>query len=64
MAGFRLGDVALNDLNRTGLPVASVIRTAKIATIVARDADRLGRVPAAILRSVDRHLARGMRPVG
>ena len=51
-------DVAIVDLARTGLPVASVIRTAKIATIEARDAGRLGRVQAAVMKKVDRHLAR------
>jgi mRNA interferase MazF len=38
------GDVALGDLAGTGLPAPSVVRTAKIATIEARDAARLGRV--------------------
>ncbi len=35
---------ALSDLSGTGLPAPSVIRTAKIATIEARDATLLGRV--------------------
>ena len=43
------GDVAVNNLTSTGLPVPSVIRTAKIATIEASDATRLGRVSAAQL---------------
>jgi mRNA interferase MazF len=34
----------------TGLPVASVIRAAKIATIEATDATKLGRVSAPQLR--------------
>lgn len=38
------GDIALTELDGTGLPVASVIRTAKIATIEAGDATRLGQV--------------------
>lgn len=38
------GDVALGELTGTGLPAPSVVRTAKIATIAARDAARLGRV--------------------
>ena len=38
------GDVALTDLAGTGLPVASVVRAAKIATIEAGDAARLGQV--------------------
>lgn len=50
------GDVAIRDLARAGLPVASVIRTAKIATIEVRDAALLGRIPASLLGEVDRHL--------
>ncbi len=38
------GDVRVANLNRAGLPVESVIRTAKIATIDARDAETLGRI--------------------
>jgi len=51
------GDVEVRDLARAGLPVPSVIRTAKIATIEARDATILGRVPATLLGQVDRHLS-------
>jgi mRNA interferase MazF len=39
-----------------GLPVASVVRTAKIATIEARDAQRLGRVSASQMGMVRQHL--------
>ncbi len=49
-------DVAVNDLAGAGLPVASVIRTAKIATIEAADATRLGKVPTTTLRQVGKHL--------
>ncbi|WP_295882759.1 type II toxin-antitoxin system PemK/MazF family toxin [uncultured Thiohalocapsa sp.] len=42
------GDVALGDLSGTGLPAPSVVRTAKIATIEARHAARLGRVGHAV----------------
>ena len=38
-------DVAITDLATTGLPVPSVVRTAKIAVIEARDAERLGTLP-------------------
>lgn len=41
------GDVAIDDLAGTGLPVPSLIRTAKIATIDARDAEPLGRIDVA-----------------
>ena len=51
------GDVAIGDLKAAGLPAASVIRTAKIATIEAADAARLGRVPPALYRQVARRLS-------
>lgn len=39
-------DVPVADLELAGLPVPSVIRSAKIATIDATDASKLGRVSA------------------
>lgn len=51
------GDVPVNDLATAGLPAASVIRTAKIATIEAADAARLGRIKPALYRNVARKLA-------
>ena len=36
------GDVPIADSSLAGLPVPSVIRTAKIATIEAKEAERLG----------------------
>src|SRR4051812_3363304 len=36
------GDVVISDLAAAGLPVASIVRPAKIATIEVRDAERLG----------------------
>src|SRR3954454_5784005 len=36
------GDVAISDLAIAGLPAASIVRPAKIATIEARDAEQLG----------------------
>lgn len=38
------GDVSINDIVKAGLPVASIIRTAKIATIESGDAEKLGRI--------------------
>lgn len=46
------GDVPVSDLRRAGLPVPSVVRSAKIATIEAADAVRLGRLATAPLRRV------------
>lgn len=51
------GDVPVSDLVTAGLPVASVIRTAKIATIEAVDATRLGRIRPAQFRRVAERLA-------
>jgi mRNA interferase MazF len=42
-----LGDVGVSDLAYAGLPAESVVRTAKIATIEAKDAERLGTLPPA-----------------
>jgi mRNA interferase MazF len=52
MAVFEQGDVSVTDLALAGLPAPSLIRTAKIATIDAADATRLGKVSAASLRKV------------
>ena len=46
------GDVDVNNLAAAGLPVASVVRTAKVATIEASDATRLGKLSAATLKQV------------
>ncbi|MDP1648712.1 MAG: type II toxin-antitoxin system PemK/MazF family toxin [Rubrivivax sp.] len=50
------GDVAVRSLAQAGLPAASVVRSAKIATIEAGDAQRLGRVSASQLAVVRQHL--------
>ena len=52
------GDAPVGKLATAGLPVASVIRTAKIATIEAIDASKLGRVSPSLIRRVVEHLAR------
>ena len=59
-----LGDVPVTNLVTAGLPVPSLIRTAKIATIEVSDAMKLGRVTPAVLKEVLSHLgqALGMRP--
>jgi len=56
------GDVEITDLAKAGLPVASVVRSAKIATIDSGDADYLGRVPPDVLEVVHRHLAAMLPP--
>jgi mRNA interferase MazF len=50
-------DVAIDDLAETGLPVRSLIRTAKIATIEARDAEPLGQIDATLKGQVHRQIA-------
>ena len=47
-----VGDVEVNNLAAAGLPAPSMIRTAKIATIEAADATRLGKVSPPLLRQV------------
>jgi mRNA interferase MazF len=39
------GDVEISNLAATGLPVPSIVRTTKIATIDAADAEKLGSLP-------------------
>ena len=52
-----VGDVEVSDLAGAGLPAPSVVRTAKIATIDAKEAEVIGRLPAADRLHVRRHLA-------
>jgi len=40
------GDVLISNLAEAGLPAASMVRSAKIATIEAADAEVLGHLPA------------------
>lgn len=49
-------DVGIDELAQTGLPVPSLIRTAKIATIEARDAERLGRVEDSVWTETVRNI--------
>lgn len=49
-------DVRVTNLTAAGLPAASVVRTAKIATIEAVDAIKLGKLSAATLRQVGQYL--------
>ncbi|MGA9864987.1 MAG: type II toxin-antitoxin system PemK/MazF family toxin [Acetobacteraceae bacterium] len=49
-------DVAISDLAVAGLPASSIVRTAKVATIEASDAERIGKLPAPDRPIVTRHL--------
>jgi len=51
------GDVNIGNHLAAGLPVPSLIRTAKIATIEASDAVKLGKIPASLLKQVCTRLA-------
>lgn len=53
-----LSDVTISTLSRAGLPAPSVIRTAKIATIDASDATRLGTISEAQLKQVIDRISR------
>ena len=46
------GDVAVSNIAEAGLPAPSVVRTAKIATIEAVDASKLGRISRSGLKRV------------
>ncbi|MFI4947867.1 MAG: type II toxin-antitoxin system PemK/MazF family toxin [Alphaproteobacteria bacterium] len=51
-------DVAVSDLGAAGLPAPSIVRPAKLATIDARDAERLGMLPVIDRIAVSRCLRR------
>jgi mRNA interferase MazF len=50
------GDVLITGLGMAGLPVPSIVRPVKLATIEARDAQRLGTLPPAERNAVSRSL--------
>src|SRR5579862_4225899 len=56
------GDVLISNLPEAGLPVPSIVRTAKLATIEARDAQRLGTLPPADRNAVSRALRDRLAP--
>jgi mRNA interferase MazF len=57
----RPGDVSIAEYFRSGgLPVPSVVRPAKIATIESRDADRIGTLPGELWSLVEVALRRNL----
>ena len=55
------GDVPIERHRAAGLPIPSVVRTAKLATIDAWDAERIGRVPDGVGSAVLRAAAGRLR---
>jgi mRNA interferase MazF len=57
------GDRAISDIAVAGLPIPSIVRPAKIATIEARDAELLGKLPMrdrAVIRNYFRERLSGL----
>lgn len=57
------GDMPVSDLRQAGLPIASIVRPAKLATIEADTAERIGTLPAADRSAVARYLHNRLRAV-
>lgn len=51
-------DVPVSDASSAGLPAPSVVRCAKIATIEARDAQRIGQLPKSDQKKIAAHVRR------
>lgn len=51
------GDVVVADYAAAGLPIPSVVRTSKLATIAARRAEKRGALPALDVAAVDDAIA-------
>ncbi len=58
-----VGDVAVSDLAVAGLPAASIVRSAKIATIEGQDAARIGCLPVADRLAVREQVAGLLTPL-
>jgi mRNA interferase MazF len=57
------GDVTISELRVAGLPAPSIVRPAKIATIAAHDAERLGMLPLPDRTAVTSYLRRALAAV-
>ena len=58
------GDVVISDLEGAGLPAPSIVRPAKIATIDAQDAARLGALPTSDREAVRHYLRERLADLG
>ena len=56
------GDVGVSELAEAGLPIPSIVRPAKIATIEAHSAERLGTLPISDRSAVSRYLCERLLP--
>lgn len=54
------GDVVIEDLPTAGLPIVSLIRTAKIATIETGDAEVIGQISGQLLASVTNEVLKNL----
>ena len=57
------GDVEVTNLTMAGLPAESVVRIAKIATIEAKEAERIGSLPPADRVAVAGYLLTALAPL-
>ena len=55
------GDVVISNLAEAGLPAPSMVRGSKIATVEAKDAELIGRLPAADREAVAHSLSAALR---
>jgi PemK-like, MazF-like toxin of type II toxin-antitoxin system len=58
------GDVSISDRDVAGLPAPSIVRPAKIATIDAHDADKLGALPEPDREAVWNYLRERLSELG
>lgn len=56
------GDIVLPDHEAISLPIASMVRTAKIATIDAREAQGIAQIEGDLLRQVLERMRAGIAP--
>ncbi len=56
-------DVLISDHKRAGLPVPSLVRCGKIATLDAQDADRIGMLASSDRVKVARHVRKILAPL-
>ena len=58
------GDVPVSDLDAAGLPAPSIVRPAKLATIEARNAEKLGTLPPGDRAAIRRYVRERLYALG